>query len=94
MLGPHSTYLASPDLLSMVGELRGEHDAILHIHASETVDEVDTVRAAHGALDRSLGGGAIGTGLAMRQHHCIAELNTRHAKQLRQLAATLPATPP
>ncbi len=48
MLGPHSTYLASPDLLSMVGELRVEHDAILHIHASETVDEVDTVRAAHG----------------------------------------------
>ena len=48
MLGPHSTYLASPELLAMVGELRETHDAILHIHASETSDEVDTVRAARG----------------------------------------------
>ena len=46
MLGPHSTYLASPELLSMVGALRETYDAILHIHASETQHEVDTVRAA------------------------------------------------
>ena len=48
MLGPHSTYLASPELLSMVRELRDSHDAILHIHVSETLDEVDTVLTAHG----------------------------------------------
>ena len=37
-------------------------------------------RAAHGALDRSLGGGAIGTGLAMRQPlHRGVEHSPRHA---------------
>ncbi len=48
MLGPHSTYLASSELLAMVAELRETHDTILHTHASETLHEVDTVLELHG----------------------------------------------
>lgn len=48
MLGPHSTYLASPELLALVGALVERHDTILHVHASETTDEVDSVLATHG----------------------------------------------
>lgn len=45
---PHGTYTVSPDTLTQAGELANEFDALFHTHASETTDEVATVRERYG----------------------------------------------
>jgi 5-methylthioadenosine/S-adenosylhomocysteine deaminase len=45
---PHGTYTVSPDILTQAWELAGEFDALFHTHASETADEVATVRERYG----------------------------------------------
>lgn len=47
-VGPHSTYLASPETLGVAGALASGADALLHIHAAETTDEVEIVRRTRG----------------------------------------------
>lgn len=49
VLAPHSTYLASPVLLSQVADLAADHDAAVHLHAAETAAEVADVTSRHGA---------------------------------------------
>ena len=49
VIGPHSTYAVSPDLLRDLGELATDHGAVFHVHAAETATEVETVRTMHGA---------------------------------------------
>ena len=49
VVGPHSTYLLSPEELVAIGALADRHDATYHIHAAENAGEVDTVLGAHGA---------------------------------------------
>ncbi len=59
VIGPHSTYLVSPDHLAEVRELAVAHGALVHVHAAETAAEVELVRGRHGvgpvALLASLG---------------------------------------
>ncbi len=45
---PHGTYTVSPDILTQAWELADEFDALFHTHASETADEVSTVRERYG----------------------------------------------
>ncbi len=45
---PHGTYTVSPDILTQAWELANEFDALFHTHASETTDEVATVRERYG----------------------------------------------
>jgi uncharacterized protein YecT (DUF1311 family) len=47
-------------------------------------------RADQCSFAASMGGGAIGAALEMRRNACIAELNLRRAKQLRDFMDTLP----
>lgn len=58
-VGPHSTYLASPATLEAGRDMASDADALLHIHAAETADEVEVVRRTRGmrpvALLDSLG---------------------------------------
>ncbi len=45
---PHGTYTVSPDILTQAWELAGEFETLFHTHASETADEVATVRERYG----------------------------------------------
>jgi 5-methylthioadenosine/S-adenosylhomocysteine deaminase len=47
-IDPHATYTVTPHHLERVRELAAEHDALVHIHASETEAEVQSVLGAHG----------------------------------------------
>jgi len=47
-LAPHSIYTVPPDVLRWVGELAGRHHLPVHIHLSETQEEVDRCLEAHG----------------------------------------------
>lgn len=47
-VGPHSTYLASPGTLEAAGALACGADALLHIHAAETAEEVELVQRTRG----------------------------------------------
>lgn len=47
-VGPHSTYLASPETLGVAGALASDADALFHIHAAETTDEVELVLHSRG----------------------------------------------
>lgn len=46
-LAPHAIYTVAPESLEWLAELGREHDLLLHIHLSETRDEVEACRAAH-----------------------------------------------
>ncbi|MFZ4519741.1 MAG: amidohydrolase family protein [Microthrixaceae bacterium] len=48
MVGPHSTYTVEPARLAEVAALAREHDALVHVHAAETVAENEDVLARHG----------------------------------------------
>lgn len=48
VIAPHSTYLVAPELLQVVRELAGDHDAAVHVHAAETTAEVDDVMSTRG----------------------------------------------
>ena len=45
---PHAPYTCTPEILRACAELAVEYDVPLHIHLSETVQEVDDSRRAHG----------------------------------------------
>jgi 5-methylthioadenosine/S-adenosylhomocysteine deaminase len=45
---PHGTYTVSPEILKQAWELAEEFEALFHTHASETTDEVSTVRERYG----------------------------------------------
>jgi len=47
-VAPHSTYLLSEEQLRAVAGLAAEHGARVHVHACETVAELNAVRARHG----------------------------------------------
>lgn len=47
-LAPHAIYTVAPESLTWLGELAAEHDLILHIHLSETREEVDACVEQHG----------------------------------------------
>jgi 5-methylthioadenosine/S-adenosylhomocysteine deaminase len=47
-LGPHAIYTVSEDALRWIGEASGERDLPIHIHLSETEDEVNRCVADHG----------------------------------------------
>ncbi len=47
-LAPHSIYMVPPHVLERVGELARKHDLLVHIHLSETEDEVRTCLEANG----------------------------------------------
>ena len=47
-LGPHSIYLVSEKSLRWIADLSSERDICVHIHLSETEDEVKDCVAAHG----------------------------------------------
>ena len=47
-IDPHATYTVTPHHLERVRELAAAHDALVHIHASETAAEVASVEGAHG----------------------------------------------
>lgn len=47
-------------------------------------------RKAHCEFNASLGGGAIGSALALRRLACLFELNLRRAEQLNSVITTLP----
>lgn len=47
-LQPHSTYLLSPAQLREIAALATELDARVHVHACETHEEIEQVRARHG----------------------------------------------
>jgi 5-methylthioadenosine/S-adenosylhomocysteine deaminase len=48
VIGPHSTYLVSPEHLAAVQELAAAHAALVQVHAAETAAEVELVRGRHG----------------------------------------------
>ncbi len=47
-LAPHAIYTVATETLTWMAELSAEHDLILHIHLSETRDEVDDCVERHG----------------------------------------------
>lgn len=47
-LNPHATYTLTPRHLEQIRDLAHRHEALVHIHASETHSEVDTVLGARG----------------------------------------------
>ncbi|MFW6206089.1 MAG: amidohydrolase family protein, partial [Gemmatimonadota bacterium] len=47
-IAPHAIYTVSPENLAWLGERAREHDLLLHIHLSETREEVDGCVAEHG----------------------------------------------
>lgn len=63
MLGPHAPYTCSPGYLRRVADLAGRLGAGVHIHISETAEEVESTRAAHGMTPVEL---LVATGL----DHC------------------------
>ncbi|MCG2827862.1 amidohydrolase family protein [Methanothermobacter sp. K4] len=70
-LGPHSPYTCSEELLRETARLAAEHGVGIHIHVSETEDEVREVLEAHGMspveyLDAT---GVLGPGTVAA--HCV-----------------------
>lgn len=47
-LAPHAIYTVAPRSLAWIGSLAREHGLVLHIHLSETRDEVDACITEHG----------------------------------------------
>ena len=47
-IAPHAIYTVSPENLEWLGALATDHDLLLHIHLSETRDEVDACMNEHG----------------------------------------------
>ncbi len=47
-LAPHAIYSVAPESLVWMGELAAKHDLIVHIHLSETREEVDACVEEHG----------------------------------------------
>lgn len=47
-VGPHSVYTVSRESLEWLAEISAERDLPLHIHLSETADEVSDCESAHG----------------------------------------------
>lgn len=48
VVGPHAVYTVARDRLELARELAADHDALVHIHAAETLAEVDGSLAANG----------------------------------------------
>jgi 5-methylthioadenosine/S-adenosylhomocysteine deaminase len=48
VVAAHSAYLVSPEELQQVAALAQRHDATFHIHAAESLGEIDSVLAQHG----------------------------------------------
>ncbi|OAG27183.1 amidohydrolase [Thermodesulfatator autotrophicus] len=48
MACPHATYTCSPDTLKAVANIAERYDALIHIHLSETKDEVSLIKARYG----------------------------------------------
>jgi 5-methylthioadenosine/S-adenosylhomocysteine deaminase len=53
-LAPHAIYTVSPANLEWLGGLARDHDLLLHIHLSETREEVDRCVAEHGVRPTGL----------------------------------------
>lgn len=47
-VNPHAVYTCSPELLTRLGRMAADHDALYHVHLSETADEVKTCRDRYG----------------------------------------------
>ncbi|MEX0768024.1 MAG: amidohydrolase family protein, partial [Microthrixaceae bacterium] len=47
VVAPHSAYLVTPEELQQVAEMATRHDATVHIHAAESLGEIDSVVAQH-----------------------------------------------
>lgn len=47
-LAPHAIYSVAPESLVWMGEQAAKHDLIVHIHLSETLDEVEACVGKHG----------------------------------------------
>jgi 5-methylthioadenosine/S-adenosylhomocysteine deaminase len=47
-VGPHAPYTCTPEILKSTAELAKEFDVPLHIHISETLNEVENMRRDHG----------------------------------------------
>ena len=54
VVGPHSTYMLTPDHLCEVRDLAAAHGALVHIHASETAAENELVRSRYSVSPVSL----------------------------------------
>ena len=48
LLGPHSPYICPPDFLSRIATLAHERDLPIHLHVSESHEQVDNSLKAHG----------------------------------------------
>lgn len=72
---------------------RWDEDAKYKAAARRQLDAADHAfakhRTAHCKLQQSLGGGAVGNGLEMRQLRCVEALNSARAAQLSQMAKSL-----
>ena len=53
-LAPHSIYTVPPEVLRWIGELAGTHHLPVHIHLSETQEEVDRCLETHGCRPTAL----------------------------------------
>ncbi|MEJ2504120.1 MAG: amidohydrolase, partial [Gemmatimonadota bacterium] len=53
-IAPHAIYTVSPENLEWLGRVARDHDLLLHIHLSETADEVEECVAAHGVRPTAL----------------------------------------
>ncbi len=75
-LGPHSTYVLNQDEVAAVAELARAHDAVVHVHASESAAEVELVVRERGVrpLEVLESAAALGPGtvvahaVALEQH--------------------------
>lgn len=47
-LGPHSPYVCPPDFLAQIVALAHEYDMAIHLHVSESQEQVENSRARHG----------------------------------------------
>lgn len=47
-LGPHAVYTVSPETLTWIGEVSRDRGIPIQIHCSETAEEVENCRSAHG----------------------------------------------
>ncbi|NLP36233.1 MAG: amidohydrolase [Firmicutes bacterium] len=54
MLGPHAPYTCPPDYLQKVMTLQDELGVPVHIHLSETLDEVEQIKAEYGVTPTKL----------------------------------------
>ena len=47
-LGPHSPYVCPPEFLAHIVEVAAAHDMAIHLHISESLDQVNNSRERHG----------------------------------------------